>query len=138
MFYLQLEQSIKATKGTCALSPRLSHHNIMPAGGAGEFSAIEGSLCPQAWCFLASTADDKGDICVSCKSFVLGTTHAADAPFRCPKLCSATRDGSPPLCEMADLLRESVMPSAHFGDAGFFPCRVGSDTQRRQVNAHHS
>ena len=56
-----------------------------------------------------------------------------NTPFTCPKLCSATPGKRLPLCQMADLLRESVLPSRDFGEACFFPCRVGNDLQRKQV-----
>lgn len=39
---------------------------------------------------------------------------------------------------MFDLLREDIMPSNHFGDAGMFPCRVGNDLQRSQVQGEGS
>jgi hypothetical protein len=91
-------------------------------------------LCPEGWCFLASVIPEVGDICVACKTFTLGTKVAADSPFRCPKLCSLSNDER--RCLMPDLLRESIMPSQDFGDAGSFPCRVGSETQRKQVKHH--
>jgi hypothetical protein len=92
-----------------------------------------GGLCPVGWCFVASKADGIGDLCRSCKDYVMGS-NADHHPWKCPNMCKPSLNPLvAPYCQMADLLRENIMPSKHFGDAGMFPCRVGNDLQRSQV-----
>jgi len=90
-----------------------------------------GGLCQVGWCFVASDLVEHGDLCRSCKDYVVGSNVG---PWRCPLMCKETADpAAAPYCGMFDLLREDIMPSQHFGDVGMFPCRVGNDLQRQQM-----
>mmetsp|Transcript_17706 Transcript_17706/g.20883 ORF Transcript_17706/g.20883 Transcript_17706/m.20883 type:complete len:304 (-) Transcript_17706:162-1073(-) len=97
-----------------------------------------GGLCPVGWCFVASSSDGVGDLCRSCKDYVIGSKEDHH-PWVCPLMCKPSLNPNvAPYCQMADLLREDIMPSKHFGDAGMFPCRVGNDLQRSQIPVHVS